>query len=190
MSYQEPPPGGSQPPPQHPSGPPPSYPPSYPPQYPPPYGPPGPPPRRPFDPVPFDGAIVALGFLTLLFSHFAFYRIPEARQVAFNLDAYHGFFGWAGVWLVFLGASAMAVPLLGRRVAGPLRLGALLAAALGLIFLLVTIWVRPDFGFCDGAPVGCVNPVQVGATYWIALVLALGVVGLLAFTVARERQAP
>lgn len=187
---------------------PPPYPPPYPPSYqqppvPPQAPPPGPPPgaypgypaygatapraRTPFSSVPFDAATVGLGLLTLVFSHFAFYRIPVARRVAFNLDAYHGFLGWAGVWLVFLGAVAMVVPLLSRRDVSGLRVVALCAATLGLVFLILTAWVRPDFGYCDGF-VHCDNPVKVGASYWVDLVLAVGVVGLLGLTLAKERE--
>lgn len=176
MSYQQPPAGGPYPP----QGPPP-------PLYPPPGPPPGQPYRggyEPFDTVPFDLAILGLGFLALVFSHFAFYRIPAVGDVGFNLDAYHGFFGWAGVWLVAVGAAAVAVPLFGRRVSS-LRLIGLCVATLGLVLLIVTIFVRPDFGYCDRMPFGCTNPVKVGVSFWIDFVLAIGVVGLLGFTVAK-----
>lgn len=143
-------------------------------------------PRAPFNPRPFDAAVVVGGVLILLVSEFMFYKPKGASygDVGFNLDAYHGFLGWAGVWVTFLGALVTAAPLLGTRLA-PARLITTVAAGLGLVLLIIGIFVKPKLGDGDfGATL------QPYVTYYVALVLSVVVTGLSAFGLVKEKQRP
>lgn len=140
------------------------------------------PPRRAFNSRPFDLAVLGCGVLTLVVSEFAFYKPQGASygDVRLNLDAYHGFFGWAGVWLVYLGAMAVVLPLLGVASSAARMVGAGVSF-LGLLMLVIGLFVHPTLpGVAELEPY---------ITYYVALLLALAVTGLSVFGLLKQKGA-
>ncbi len=142
-----------------------------------------------------DWAILGAGGLAFIFSFFQFYSADAKGQLKQACDqgqlsgtscsdtagAWHGFFGWFGVLLLVLAGLLTALAVFMPHVRMPMspRLIALGAAALGLIFIFVALFVTPTPG---GVPQG-VNIDQYvdfgrGFSYWIILILAVAATAL------------
>lgn len=137
--------------------------------------------RKPVNSLPVDLAILGCGVLVLVMSEFAFYAPTGASyaEANLNLDAYHGFFGWAGVWLVYLGAMAVVVPLLGVAFSAARMVGAGVSG-LGLLLLIIGLFVHPEV--LGGAEL------EPYVTYYVALLLALAVTGLSIVGLLKEKR--
>ena len=116
---------------------------------------------------PLDWAVLGAGLLALIFSFFSFYTydakgpakaackassgdIPGVLKPLCSGDsasAWHGFFGWAGVVLIVLGALAVALAVFMPQVALPVsaRLVGAGLAALGTILVLIALFAPPDW---------------------------------------------
>jgi hypothetical protein len=125
--------------------------------------PPPPPPAQqpyrssqPFDPKSvnqLDWAILGLGVLTLIFSFFDWYGYspkgcggdPVCNGYNYDVNAWHGFFGWFAVLLVLIGTIAVAIDIFAPQVKlpAPARLIGLAAWALGTLSALLAILVVP-----------------------------------------------
>ena len=126
---------------------------------------------------PLGWGILAVGVLTLIFSFFSYYTVTLS-VIGFNYggneNAWNGFFGWFAVFLVLLGAGAVAVELFAPQVKFPFptRLAALGLFALALICVLLALVIFPE-----SVPSGSGISTGRGFGYWADLVLvAVGAV--------------
>jgi hypothetical protein len=93
----------------------------------------------------------------------------------------HGFFGWFGVLLLLLAALVTAIAVFAPHVQlpGSARVVALGAAAVGLLSTLLALFIDPSVGDTSGLPAGIsagdIVSVGRGFSYWIILILAIGV---------------
>lgn len=185
-----------------PSGPPPSPPPGPPPGG---YGPPPAAGGRSGRPSmssvnPLDWAILGAGVLALVFSFFSFYSYDPKGQLAAacktgagtssaahaicggtSESAWNGFFGWAGVLLILLGALAVLMAIFSPQVSVPVpvRLIGAGLAALGTILVLVALFVTPEWSVAAaaGASSSDYNKfVDDGAGFSLYIVLILGLI--------------
>jgi hypothetical protein len=189
MTFQPP------PPPPPPAGPPP--PPGGPPGYGPP--PPGGPyggnpygaPQPAFDPKnvsPLDWGILAAGVLAFIFSFVSFYKAKVSTSGSCpagvsdasgpSESAWHGFFGWFGVFAAVVGAAAIAIALFAPQVKLPIpaRLGGLIAFAVATLSELLAFFIHPGTGQSASTSFGgCKIEAHVGhgAGYWITLIVVI-----------------
>lgn len=125
----------------------------------------------------FDLGIIAAGVVAWLAGFMPFYTASVGAagfHVSANASAYHGFFGWFGVWCCLAGAIVAVIGVLGVALPFPTRLAVLGAFGLGAICLILALFVFPGGG-CGGVP-GC--DTGHGFGYWLALLCALGGTGL------------
>jgi hypothetical protein len=161
---------------------------------------------------PLDWAILGAGLLALIFSFFAFYSYDpkgvaskECSSSASSLSsvekslcggdsasAWHGFFGWFGVLLLVVAALAVAMALFAPQVSLPVParlLGAGLAA-LGVLMIIVSLFVIPDWppiadlGVSSSAYDKVIDN-GVGFSWYIVLLLGLVITAL---SVMRHQQ--
>jgi hypothetical protein len=135
----------------------------------------------------FDLAIVGVGVVAWLAGFMPFYTASLGTagfNISANASAYHGFFGWFGVWCCLAGAIVAVVGLLGVALPVPTRLTVLAAFGLGTLCLILALFVFPGGG-CGGVP-GC--DTGHGFGYWLALLC--GLVGtVLAFLRFQDKSA-
>ncbi|MDP9094496.1 MAG: hypothetical protein M3N95_16550, partial [Actinomycetota bacterium] len=149
--------------------------------------------RGAFDPKtvsPLDWGILAVGFLTLIFSFFGFYTASASGggfgRASASASAWHeifggGFFGWAAMILGVIGTIGLVLTLFSPQTHLPLpgRSIALLGFALGLLFEILAIFIHPKF-FHQSANIGGIHysaSFGHGVTFWISLILlAVGTV--------------
>jgi hypothetical protein len=120
----------------------------------------------------FDLGIIGLGVLAWLAGFMPFYTFSVGGggfNISANASAYHGFFGWFGVWCCLVGAVLATLVLLGMALPFPAPLAVLGAFALGTLCLILALFVFPGGG-CGGVP-GCNTGHGFG--YWLALVCGL-----------------
>jgi hypothetical protein len=120
----------------------------------------------------FDLGIIGLGLLAWLCGFLSFYTVSvgsSAFHVSGHVNAYHGFFGWFGVWCCLAGAIVATCVLLGIALPFPAPLAVLGAFALGTVCLILALFVFPGGG-CGGVP-GC--DTGHGFGYWLALLCGL-----------------
>jgi Family of unknown function (DUF5336) len=120
----------------------------------------------------FDLAIIGLGVLAWLAGFMSFYTASVSAvgiSISAHVNAYHGFFGWFGVWCCLAGAILAALVLLGVTLPFPAPLAVLGAFGLGTLCLILALFVFPGGG-CDGVP-GC--DTGHGFGYWLALLCGL-----------------
>ena len=98
-----------------------------------------------------DWGIIAAGVIALIFSFFRFYTYTVSISVAGlvngasgSVSAWHGFFGWFGVLVAFVGAVLLALEAIAKiQLAFPVRLVVLAAFGLGLICLVLALFIIP-----------------------------------------------
>ena len=120
----------------------------------------------------FDLGIIALGVVAWLAGFMSFYTASVGAggfHISAHVNAYHGFFGWFGVWCCLAGAILAALVLLGVALPVPAPLSVLGAFALGTLCLILALFVFPGGG-CGGVP-GC--DTGHGFGYWLALLCGL-----------------
>jgi hypothetical protein len=125
----------------------------------------------------FDLGIIVAGLLAWLAGFMPFYTASVGAagfHVSANASAYHGFFGWFGVWCCLAGAIVAVLVLLGVALPVPAPLTVLAAFGLGTICLILALFVFPGGG-CGGVP-GC--DTGHGFGYWLALLCGLVGTGL------------
>jgi hypothetical protein len=186
MTFQPPPPPPGQPDPNQPYGapPPPPPPPAAPPaqQYsaPPPAAPqPGyPTPSAGFNASavnPLDWGILAAGFLAFIFSFVSWYsftaKIAGFTSATVHENAWHGFFGLLAVLLALIGSALVAVELFAPTVSLPFpaRLVGLGLYAVATLFMLLTLFIVPDYHGYSGP--GIDKGHSFG--YWISLIVII-----------------
>ena len=120
----------------------------------------------------FDLGIIAAGVVAWLAGFMPFYTASVGAagfHISANGSAYHGFFGWFGVWCCLAGAVVAVFAVLGVALPFPTRLAVLGAFGLGTLCLIIALFVFPGGG-CDGVP-GC--DTGHGFGYWLALLCGL-----------------
>jgi hypothetical protein len=135
----------------------------------------------------FDLGIIGLGVVAWLAGFMPFYTASVGAagfHVSANASAYHGFFGWFGVWCCLAAAVVATLVLLGVSLPFPAPLAVLGAFALGTICLILALFIFPGGG-CGGVP-GC--DTGHGFGYWLALICGLGGTAL-AFLRYQEKTA-
>jgi hypothetical protein len=119
-----------------------------------------------------DLGIVAAGVIAWLAGFMPFYTASVGAggfHVSASASAYHGFFGWFGVWCCLAGAVVAALLMLGVALPVPGPVAVLGAFALGTLCLILALFVFPGGG-CGGVP-GC--DTGHGFGYWLALLCGL-----------------
>jgi hypothetical protein len=135
----------------------------------------------------FDLGIIAAGLIAWLAGFMPFYTASVGTagfKISANGSAYHGFFGWFGVWCCLAAAVVAVLVLLGVSLPVPARPTVLGAFGLGTLCLIIALFVFPGGG-CGGVP-GC--DTGHGFGYWLALLCGLVGTGL-AFMRYQEQPA-
>lgn len=128
---------------------------------------------------PFDWAIMAVGFLTFIFSFFSYYTVSFKGAgfggISAHESAWHGFFGWFAAFVALLSAGLIAMELVAPQIKlpFPVRLISLGGFVLALICVLLALVVFPG-----DVPSGLGLHTGRGFGYWIDLILIVVGVGL------------
>jgi hypothetical protein len=163
MTFQPPPPGDNPPPPPPPPGQ---------------WGGPQPGGRPAFDPKtvdPYDWAVLGLGLLTFIFSFFGYYKY-SGGGISFTNSAWHGFFGWFGVLLILAATVLVGLELFmpQLKLPYPNRLIALGAWAVGMLFIILSIFIYPgsaSYNGFSGSTSGADK--SHGVPFWFLFIFAL-----------------
>jgi hypothetical protein len=145
---------------------------------------------------PLDWGIMAAAALALIFSLFDFYTATAKGALKQACDqglvgtscsasesAWHGFFGWFGVLLLLIAgiATALTVFMPHLRMPASPRLVALVAAALGLVLIVIALFVTPHkdvTGLPPGTKLSDFIDFGRGFSYWVVLILAVAATAL------------
>jgi hypothetical protein len=145
---------------------------------------------------PLDWGIMAAAALALIFSLFDFYTATAKGALKQACDqglvgtscsasesAWHGFFGWFGVLLLLIAGIATALTVFRPHVRMPAspRLVALVAAALGLVLIVIALFVTPHkdvTGLPPGTKLSDFIDFGRGFSYWVVLILAVAATAL------------
>jgi hypothetical protein len=105
----------------------------------------------------------------------------SSSQCSGSEGAWHGFFGWFGVVLLVLACLVTAVAVFAAQVQLPVRLMAVIGAALATISTFIALFVTPypDIpGLPPGRTVSDYIDAGRGASYWIILILSIAATAL------------
>ena len=139
----------------------------------------------------FDLGMIAAGVVAWLAGFMPFYTASASfagHSVSAHASAYHGFFGWFGLWVALATAVLVALPLLGvnLRLPVPAAQAALGGFGLALICLILALFITPGGDACSGASAFGVDcNTGRGFGFWLALILVIAGTAL-AFLRARE----
>ncbi len=141
----------------------------------------------------FDLGIIAAGVIAWLAGFMPFYTVSVSVAGISRSDsasAYHGFFGWFGIWVALAAAVVVAAALIGVALPISAHQAALGLFGLALVCLIFTLFIFPggdcgDIGAVGGALGGFKCDTGRGFGYWLA-VLAVFAGGGLAFMRMRE----
>ncbi|MEP7177636.1 MAG: hypothetical protein ABI775_00960 [Pseudonocardiales bacterium] len=173
-----------------------------------PYGAPGgnpygPGPGAGFDPKsvsPLDWGIIGAGVLAFIFSFVSFYKAKVSVSGGCpsgvsdtsgpSESAWHGFFGWFGVFAAVVGAVLVAISLFAPQVKLPVpaRMAGLIAFAVATLSELLAFFIHPGTGQSASTSFGgCKIEAHVGhgVGYWITL---LAVIAGLVLSLMRFQQ--
>mgnify|MGYP003334031346 CR=1 FL=1 len=103
-----------------------------------------------------------------------------------SVSAWHGFFGWAAMFLAVAAAAVLLAAIVGIELPVPAGLAALGLLGVSLLFLIIALFVIPG-GDCGGVA-ACEDAVDFGhgVGYWLSLLAVLGATGI---TATRVRKA-
>jgi hypothetical protein len=139
----------------------------------------------------YDLGIIAAGVIAWLAGFMSFYSASASfagHSVSAHASAYHGFFGWFGVWVALAGAVVVALALFNVVSSLPMPLHQVAAAAFGLalLCLILAFFIIPGGDACNGASgFGVSCDTGHGFGYWLAV---LAVLAGLALSVLRMRE--
>jgi hypothetical protein len=134
-----------------------------------------------------DWAILAIGFLTFIFSLFSFYTAKvsfEGLHASAHENGWHGFFGWFAVLLALIGSVLVGMALFAPHVKLPVanRLAALGLYALATLCIIIAWFVTPG---TNGNTFG--GKVDYGRGFGFYIDLILIIAGLV-LTLMRAQQ--
>lgn len=121
---------------------------------------------------PMDLGQVGVGLLTFICGLLPFYKASFEGfgvKVSDTVNAYHGFFGWFGVWLALAAAVVLAVALIGITLPFPVRMTVLGLFGAAVVCFLLAFFIIPGGGDAEGLGIDTGH----GFGYWLGFLAVI-----------------